>query len=129
MTGGEYLFNKMAKSLGGSHLPYHLQPVNIREAMEDAYQDIRLKMFGSEGKEWAANAVVRRGSNSGLEELRALNGKLSLENSQLQAAKELMEQRARTPVLLIEAPQQPAEAKKRGRLTRWWGWMNGRAFE
>lgn len=87
MTGGEYLFNRMARSFGGAQVPYHLQPIQIREAMEDAYQDIRLKMFGAEGKEWAANAVIRRPSAK-VEELQALAGRLADENKLLRERNE-----------------------------------------
>lgn len=112
MTGGEYLFNLMAKSFGARGLPYHLQPVNVREVMENAYQDIRLKMFGAEGKEWAANALVLAPGNVEYQNLRELNQRLKDENKRLAEAKEALEvavekRTGRPAALLLSKVEEP----------------------
>lgn len=117
MTGGEYLFNLMAKSFGARGLPYHLQPVNVREVMENAYQDIRLKMFGAEGREWAANALIKAPGNVEHQNLRELNQRLKDENRRLTESKEALEIAVENrstridPLLLrIEMPRQEPKA-------------------
>lgn len=107
MTGGEYLFNLMAKSFGAKGQPYHLQPIQVREVMENAYQDIRLKMFGAEGKEWAANALAP--GNVEYQNLRELNQRLKDENRRLTEAKEelevAVENRTGRPAALLLNPR------------------------